>query len=214
MKKVVVWLMSIMMVASLVGCGFSDEVKDGMNDAMSQETTQDETDAEEEATEAVEANTTAAETSTEDQEEPEQVAAEETKEQEEQEQPEQTQDEEPTGQEQTGSINVLLTAPVTVHDVKNGTKTEKIGEWAEVVVAKELLEATTDEEFAEFCNEVVKDSGYNWVTISCGDGTGIQFQGSISSVATYGKIDTDGCIEESIGTIMVQEDGTYSYTEN
>ena len=203
MKKVVVWLMSIMMAASLVGCGFSDGVKDGMNDAMSQETTQDETEAEEEATEAVES----------DEEEP--VATEQTEsDAEEPEEPEQVQVEESAEQEETGSINVLMTAPVTVHDVKNGTKTEKIGEWAEVVVAKELLEATTDEEFAEFCNEVVKDSGYNWVTISCGDGTGIQFQGSISSAATYGKIDTDGCIEESIGTIMVQEDGTYSYAEN
>ena len=197
MKKAVVWLMTIMVVASMMGCGFSDGVKDGMKDAMSQETTQEETDAEEEATEAVETDEeeTEAETDAADQEEP--VA-----------------DEEPADQEKSGSINVLLTAPVTVHDVTNGTKTEKIGEWAEVVVAKELLEATTDEEFAEFCNEVVKDSDYNWVTISCGDGTGIQFQGSMSSVATYGKIDTDGCIEESIGTIMAQEDGTYSYTEN
>ena len=64
------------------------------------------------------------------------------------------------------------------------------------------------------CNEVVKDSGYNWVTISCGDGTGIQFQGSLSYLATYGTLDNEGCIVDAIGTIMLQEDGTYKYSEN
>lgn len=109
---------------------------------------------------------------------------------------------------QAESINVLMTAPVTKHEEKNDTK------WAEVVVDKELLKATTNEEFAEFCNEVVKDSGYNWVTISCGDGTGIQFQGSLSYLATYGTLDNEGCIVDAIGTIMLQEDGTYKYSEN
>lgn len=193
MKKVKLLSVLMVMVLTLAGCGgFSDGVKDGMNDAMNdkaetaEQTTEEETDAQEE-TEVQEPETVEQET---------------------------TEAESETAEQADGSINVLLTAPVTVKDVMNGTKTEKIGEWAEIVVAKELVEATTMDEFVEFCNSSVKDSGYNWYTISFGDGTGIQFQGSLSSVATYGTLDSDGCIEDAIGTIMLQDDGTYSYTEN
>lgn len=202
MKKVTVWLMATMMVASLSGCGFTDGVKDGMNAAMATETSQEETKVQERASEAT---TEATETVT---EETKQVETEPT----ETKQEETTTEAQEATQDQVVSTNILLNAPVTVHDVKNGTKTEKIGEWAEVVVGKDLLKSVTNEEYAEFCDQVVKDSGYNWVTISCGDGTGIQFQGSISYIATYGKIDTDGCIDTAIGTIMLQGDGTYSYS--
>lgn len=202
MKKVTVWLMATMMVASLSGCGFTDGVKDGMNAAMATETSQEETKVQETASEVT---TEATETVT---EETKQVETEPT----ETKQEETTTEAQEATQDQAVSTNILLNAPVTVHDVKNGTKTEKIGEWAEVVVGKDLLKSVTNEEYAEFCDQVVKDSGYNWVTISCGDGTGIQFQGSISYIATYGKIDTDGCIDTAIGTIMLQGDGTYSYS--
>ena len=186
MKKVVVWLMVAMMAVSVCGCGFSDGVKDGMEAAANKET---ETEgATEEQTEAEETEV----------KEPESVP----------ETPAVSEEQEKAETAQAESINVLMTAPVTKHEEKNDTK------WAEVVVDKELLKATTNEEFAEFCNEVVKDSGYNWVTISCGDGTGIQFQGSLSYLATYGTIDTDGCIEEAAGMIVLQEDGTYKYSEN
>lgn len=111
------------------------------------------------------------------------------------------------------SDNPLMNVEIRIADVMNGTGSEKLGEWAEIQIGKETLKGITQEQFAEFCNEVVKDSGYNWFTISCEDGTGIQFVGSISYVSTYGNLDNEGCIAESIGTIMLQEDGTYSYTE-
>ena len=202
MKKVTVWLMATMMVASLSGCGFTDGVKDGMNAAMATETSQGETKVQETASEATtEATETVTEGTKQVETKPTEIKQEET-----------TTEAQEATQDQAASTNILLNAPVTVHDVKNGTKTEKIGEWAEVVVGKDLLKSVTNEEYAEFCDQVVKDSGYNWVTISCGDGTGIQFQGSISYIATYGKIDTDGCIDTAIGTIMLQGDGTYSYS--
>ena len=190
MKKVVVWLMVAMMAVSVCGCGFSDGVKDGMEAAANKETetegsTKEQTEAEE--TEV---------------KEPESVPEPE------EETPAVSEEPEKAETAQAESINVLMTAPVTEHEEKNDTK------WAEVVVDKELLKATMNEEFAEFCNEVVKDSGYNWVTISCGDGTGIQFQGSLSYLATYGTLDNEGCIVDAIGTIMLQEDGTYKYSEN
>lgn len=114
---------------------------------------------------------------------------------------------------ETESDNPLIAAEISVSDVMNGTKTEKIGEWAEIRVNKDVLKSVTQEQYAEFCEQVVKDSGYNWFTISCEDGTGIQFSGSISYVATYGTLDNEGCITETTGTIMLESDGTYSYTE-
>ncbi len=119
----------------------------------------------------------------------------------------------PEDTEDAKTGNPLMDAEVSVSDVMNGTKTDKLGEWAEVQADKETMKGITQEQFSEFCNARVKDSGYNWYTINCGDGTGIQFAGSISSVATYGTIDNEGCITESFGTIMVQADGTYNYTE-
>ena len=198
MKKLAVWMMILCMTVALCGCGgFSEGLEAGMNDAMSQEESQEESSEESEQAEET------AEQSQEETKEPEQTES----------QPEETAEADTTEQA-AESINVLMTAPVTEHDVKNGAKTEVIGEWAEIVVAKELLQATSMEEFVEFCNEVVDESGYNWVTIACDDGTGIQFQGSMTMVATYGTLDNEGCIVDAIGTIMIQDDGTYSYSEN
>ena len=208
MKKVALWLMVAMMSVSVCGCGFSDGVKAGMEAAANPESEKEEEvndqDSEPE-TEVQEPETKEPEAKPEPETvtEPEEETVAETEKPEKHE--EATQEE--TKPVQAESINVLMTAPVTEHKEKNDTK------WAEVVVDKELLKATTNEEFAEFCNEVVKDSGYNWVTISCGDGTGIQFQGSLSYLATYGTIDNEGCIEDMIGNIMLGSDGVYGYTE-
>jgi len=197
MKNLKVTMMVLCMAVALCGCGgFSEGLEDGLNAAQSQEESKDE--SKEESQEE-----TSQETETQEQTETETEES----------QPEETPEADPEEQA-AESINVLMTAPVTEHDVKNGTKTEVIGTWAEIVVAKELLQATTMEEFVEFCNEVVEDSGYNWVTISCDDGTGIQFQGAMTMVATYGTLDNEGCIVDAIGTIMIQDDGTYSYSEN
>ncbi|MBR2401509.1 MAG: hypothetical protein IKB01_01900 [Lachnospiraceae bacterium] len=224
MKKFRILSLALLLVLALSGCGgFSEGLEAGMNDAMNGKT---ETEAEpgtqtEEPEVAAEPETVEEETQEVEPVQEEKTAPEETEKVEpEVAEPETTEPEpqpEPekeTEEQSAGSINILLTAPITEHEVKNGSKTEVIGEWAEIVVAKELMLATTQEEYAEFCETVVADSGYNWFTISFGDGYGIQFQGSISYVATYGTLDTDGCIEEAIGTIMIQGDGTYSYTEN
>ena len=113
----------------------------------------------------------------------------------------------------TESDNPLMNAKIQIADVMNGTKSEKLGEWAEIQISKAVLEEITQEQFSEFCNDIVNESGYSWLTISCEDGTGIQFAGSIPYVSTYGSLDNEGCIAESMGTIMVQEDGKYIYTE-
>ena len=103
---------------------------------------------------------------------------------------------------QAATGNPLLDAELIVEDVMNGTWTEKIGEYAYVTVDRETMKKLTENQYADFCENVVQDSGYNWITIDFGDGYGIQFQGSIPWVAAYGSIDADKCILEQKATIM------------
>lgn len=108
--------------------------------------------------------------------------------------------------------NVLMDYDLTVKDVKTGFG-DKIGEYAYIRITKAQLQAITEENYKEFVETVVKDSGYNWVAILCDDGTGICFPGSMYYVGTYGKQDTDGSILEDYGTITLDENGGYTYEQ-
>lgn len=87
---------------------------------------------------------------------------------------------------------------------------EKLGEWAELSIPKSALKETTAEQFAAFCKERVEGGGYNWYTVACDDGTGIQFNGCFTGSATYGKIDNEGCVVETLGYITLGANG-YEY---
>lgn len=65
----------------------------------------------------------------------------------------------------------------------------------------------TVEEYRAFAEEVVRNSGYRWFVIKCGDGTGIVHAGSYYACAVYGKLDTDGCIAERYGYIYLTDNG-------
>lgn len=106
--------------------------------------------------------------------------------------------------------NVLMDYDLIVKDVKSGSG-DVIGEYAYIRIMKKQLEGITEENYKEFAESVVKDSGYNWVSILCDDGTGICFPGSMYYVADYGKQDADGSILESYGTITLNESGGYTY---
>ena len=114
---------------------------------------------------------------------------------------------------ETENHNVLMDYELTVKDVKNGTGDSVIGQRAYIRITKDQLSQITADNFSEFANERVKDSGYNWVSIICDDGNGICFPGSMIHVADYGKLDDDGSILESFGTIALESDGSYSYVE-
>lgn len=116
--------------------------------------------------------------------------------------------------EESETGNPLLDAEVIVGDVMNGTKTEKLGEYAYITVPLEIMKKVTMEQYDEFCDQKVQDSGYNWVTIDFGNGAGLQFQGSTPAVATYGTLDNEECIEESKGTVMMTGENTYEHSEN
>lgn len=206
MKKIVISFLVVLMAFSIVACGedFKQGFEQGLRDGMEGDVEERDQDQEEQDVESVEPEET-------------EIQVPEAEDQEEMDLPEtEAPDEQEITEEDSPAEvtdNPLMNADIIVADVMNGTNTEKLGERAEIRVSKEVLKEVTQEQFAEFCNEVVKDSGYNWFTISCEDGTGIQFAGSVSYVSTYGTLDNDGCIEDPIGTIMVQEGGTYSYSE-
>lgn len=108
--------------------------------------------------------------------------------------------------------NVLMDYDLTVKDVKTGSG-DKIGEYAYIRITKAQLQSITEENYKEFVETVVKDSGYNWVAILCDDGTGICFPGSMYYVGTYGKQDADGSILENYGAITLDENGGYTYEQ-
>lgn len=105
----------------------------------------------------------------------------------------------------------LWEIPEETYDVISADH-EAIGKWAELKITKESLVATTEEQFERFCHDRVEESGYNWYTIACSDGTGIQFNGCFTGAATYGIIDKDGCIEDVLGYITLGDDG-YEYSD-
>lgn len=117
----------------------------------------------------------------------------------------------PAQTEQQSTENPLMKAEFFKADVKTGIGDNVIGERGFINVSKSDLKSVTNEQFTQFAEEKVKDSGLNCVSIICEDGTGICFAGSNSMVAEYGELDKDGAILKSFGTIMLTEDG-YTYT--
>lgn len=115
-------------------------------------------------------------------------------------------------EKESESSNPLLAAEVVTGDVMNGSGTDKLGEYAYVTVDLDTMKTVTMEQYDEFCDEIVEDSGYNWVSIDFGDGTGLQFAGSTPSLATYGTLDGEECIIEQKGNVMLTGDDTYEYT--
>ena len=80
-------------------------------------------------------------------------------------------------------------------------------------VLKSQLTHLTADNFAEFAETAVKDSGYNYFTIKCDDGTGIVFDGSDVTVPVYGTLDDDGRVSDTAGFIKQGADGAYTYEQ-
>lgn len=110
--------------------------------------------------------------------------------------------------------NPLMEAELVETDVMNGAGDTVIGTEAHIYVQKDDLTSLTQEQFKEFVDEVVKDSGHNYVTIIAFDtDNAIFFPGSMVEIAQYGVYDMDsGLLADVYGDIVLQEDGTYQYT--
>lgn len=108
------------------------------------------------------------------------------------------------------SSNPLLNLSVQTEIVMNGSGDESLGERAYSRMDKKDIENVTQEQFAEFEENKVKDSGYLYFSIIFTDGTGIQWAGSDPGNAVYGKMDLEGRVTEPEGYIQIR-DGKYSY---
>lgn len=115
--------------------------------------------------------------------------------------------------ETTTSANVLMTSELKVVDVMNGFGDTVLGQRAYIEITDAELTALTLEDFQEFANDIVKDSGYRCVTIITDSGKAIFFPASSIIIAEYGKIGEEGLLSEVLGFIQLQDDGsTYLYT--
>lgn len=121
-------------------------------------------------------------------------------------------DEKEQAPEEPEPSNILIASTVQTSDVKSGAGNNKIGTRAYIEISKEDLKTVTAEEYTEFSETVVSDSGYNWFSIICDDGTGICYAGCIISIAEYGELDAEGCITNVTGYISIT-DGKCSYEE-
>ena len=116
-------------------------------------------------------------------------------------------------QSDADSSNPLLNAQVVTATVKSGDNSKTLGTYAYISIAKDILKTVTLEQFTEFAQTVVDNSGYNWFSIICEDGTGICFSGSDIYYPSYGKLDTDGAITDGYGDITWDfNTNSYSYT--
>lgn len=109
--------------------------------------------------------------------------------------------------------NFLLDISPTVKDVLSGSG-DVLGQYAFVRITNEQLENITPEMLKEFSDNIVKNSGYNWVSIVTPSDNGICFTGSDTSSAFYGKLDKDGSILDAEGMWVCDENGNYTYTES
>lgn len=101
-------------------------------------------------------------------------------------------------------INFLMNANFATAPVMSGDGSEKIGDRGFIITSKDLLKKSSQSEFKEFVEKRVKNSGLNWVSIRCDDGTGICFEGSVAEIATYGEMAKDGTITKTIGYIQLK----------
>ncbi len=113
---------------------------------------------------------------------------------------------------ETIESNPFLAAETQEADVMNGAKTAKIGTWAYIEMKKASAKAASPEEYVEFARQRVSGQDYNWFSVLFEDGTGIQFTGCHTYLATYGQLDGEGCMVQPEGDISLNtKTGACSY---
>lgn len=114
----------------------------------------------------------------------------------------------------TTSENFLLNCDLIERNVMNGSRDTIIGKCAYIRITDAELKEITSDLLKEFADNVVADSGYNWVSIITNSDTGLCFTGADASFAVYGKLDTDGSLLDTYGICTLDSNGSYTYTEN
>lgn len=110
------------------------------------------------------------------------------------------------------SSNILLSKQIQTADVMNGLGDTVIGERAYIEVTNDEMTSLTLEQFQEFANTVVKNYDGNYFSIIATDSEkAIFFPASDITIIQYGTVDDNGMLNEVIGYILLQDDGSYTY---
>lgn len=106
----------------------------------------------------------------------------------------------------------LLKAKINIRALKKGD--DKIVAYGTLELKKAQLKALTHTQFSDFCAKRVSQSELAWLTLRCEDKTGIVFTGNCITTAFYGKLDENGYISETMGTILLTASGKYVYVSS
>lgn len=111
--------------------------------------------------------------------------------------------------------NPLYAAEVKTGDVMSGIGGNKIGEYAWVEMPKAAMLALSQEEMVSYAKDVISagKGSYNWFTIALDDGTGLVFHNCFYPVFSYGVLDADGSLSETLGSgLLLDESVGYEYS--
>ncbi len=112
----------------------------------------------------------------------------------------------------TKSTNILLNKQIQTANVMNGLGDAIIGERAYIEVTNDEMTSLTLEQFQEFANTTVKDYKGNYFSIIATDSKkAIFFPNSDITIIQYGIVNDNGMLDEVIGHILLQDDGSYTY---
>lgn len=108
--------------------------------------------------------------------------------------------------------NILLSKQVQTADVMNGLGDTVIGQRAYIEVTNDEMTSLTLEQFQEFANTVVNNFDGNYFSIIATDSDkAIFFPSSDITIIQYGNVNDNGMLDEVIGYILLQDDGSYIY---
>lgn len=106
----------------------------------------------------------------------------------------------------------LEQAAVMTADVYDESGQNVIGRRAYITISKADLGRMTADQYLSFYQSVVRDSGYSWFSVLCGDGTGLFIPDCVNGSAQFGSLDEEGCIVSVYGYMTVTGDSC-SYSE-
>ena len=112
----------------------------------------------------------------------------------------------------TENTNILLNKQIQTAKVMNGLGDSAIGERAYIEVTNDEMTSLTLEQFQEFASTVVSNYDGNYFSIIATDSKkAIFFPASGITIVQYGTVDDNGMLDEVIGYILLQDDGSYTY---
>lgn len=103
--------------------------------------------------------------------------------------------------------NYLKQLDIVPIPVEANAGTDKSKYYAFVRANIELIKGLSEQEYLEFCNDCIKNSGYRYFTIDFQNGTGIVFPNCYTEAGIYGEIEETRSIINAKKYIGIDENG-------